>query len=126
MHHVKMPGLQLRGAPAAAVHIEDIELQSLLGIEARRLRGPPCQHGVGRIGYPRPKRDRFGGACGGLPADQSQSDRKQALPARTPSKPDYTHRAPPDRCPRISSRKHSSEIAEQASKSLDPVVHAAA
>ena len=79
MHDVEAAGLHLLGAAAAAVHVEDLDLEALLGVEAGRLRGPPCQHGVDRIGDPGLDLDRLGGAGGGcLPSRQCQRERQRA------------------------------------------------
>src|SRR5215472_1721749 len=84
MHDVEAAGLQRLGAPAAAVHIDELDLQSLRRIEARGLRGPPCQLSVGWIGDSGAKRNGLGGAGGSLPADERQNsckDGSKGMPA---------------------------------------------
>jgi hypothetical protein len=50
MHDVEPPGLQLGRAAAAAAHVDDVDFQSLRGVEAGVACHVPGQHGIDRIG----------------------------------------------------------------------------
>jgi hypothetical protein len=50
MHGVDAAGRELGGAAAAAVHVDDLGLDSVRRIEAGGIRHPDRQHGVDRIG----------------------------------------------------------------------------
>jgi hypothetical protein len=78
MHDVEMAGLQFLGAAAAAAHVQNFDLEALVGVEAGRLRGPPGQNGVHRIGNPGLDLDRLGGAGGRLPARHRHGERQRA------------------------------------------------
>ena len=50
MHDVEPAGLEFGRAAAAAVHIEDVDLEALRGIEAGIARHVPSQHRVDGVG----------------------------------------------------------------------------
>ena len=62
VHDIDAPGLQLPRAPASAAHVDDIDLESLIGVEARLPRHPQCKNRVDRLRDPELERGEI--RCG--------------------------------------------------------------
>src|ERR1700730_18321375 len=50
MHDIEPAGLQLGRAAAAAIHVDDVDLEALSGVQAGIAGHVPCQHGVDGVG----------------------------------------------------------------------------
>jgi hypothetical protein len=78
------PGLEFGRAAAAAVHVDDVDLEPLRGIEAGIARHVPSQHRVDRVGDAGLELDRLLRGCRSSPDEkEKQESSEDACGART-------------------------------------------
>src|SRR5262249_26736660 len=90
MHDVEPAGLQLGGAAAATVHVDDVDRKPLRRIEAGVAGHVPGQHGVHGVGNAGLESKRL--SCHGVP---SEEDEKQQAARLRPAMPAHAHRCVP-------------------------------